>query len=75
MLTPEGNAHDLKASFCGLEDDLTDFKNRAIAHAMRGHQCAPDPRPEPTLEERLLWHDITPYSCFEGWMERVWHLV
>jgi hypothetical protein len=57
MLTPEGMAQNLKASFCAFEDDLTDFKNRSMAHVLRGDLREPDLRAVLDLQNRLWWYD------------------
>ena len=43
MLTPEGKAQNLKTSICAFEDDLTDFKDRSMAHVLRGNLARPRP--------------------------------
>jgi hypothetical protein len=57
MLTPEGMAQNLKASFCAFEDDLTDFKNGSMAHVLRGDLREPDLRAVLHLQNRLWWYD------------------
>ena len=52
MLTPEGKAQNLKTSFCAFEDDLTDFKNRSMAHVLRGNLREPDLQAVLDLQKR-----------------------
>jgi hypothetical protein len=57
MLTPEGKAQNLKTSICAFEDDLTDFKNRSMAHILRGNLREPDLREVLELQKRIYWFD------------------
>jgi hypothetical protein len=57
MLTPEGRAQGLKTSVCAFEDDLTDFKDRSMAHVLRGNLHEPDLKRVLELQQRLWWFD------------------
>jgi hypothetical protein len=87
MLTAEGMAQNLKASFCAFEDDLTDFRDRSMAHVLRGDLRDPDLRAVLELHKRLWWFDerLPRPRGLEEWKDQVrrmathhrvrWHVI
>jgi hypothetical protein len=74
MLTPEGKAQNLKTSICAFEDDLTDFKNRSMAHVLRGNlQEEPDLHAVHELQNRIWWFDerLPRPRGLDEWKDRV----
>jgi hypothetical protein len=73
MLTPEGKAQHLNTSICAFEDDLTDFKDRSMAHVLRGNLHEPDLREVLDLQQRLWWFDerLPRPRGLDEWKDRV----
>jgi hypothetical protein len=73
MLTPEGKAQNLKTSICAFEDDLTDFKNRSMAHVLRGNWQDQDLQAVLELQQRIWWFDerLPRPRGLDGWKDRV----